>query len=148
MSSKKGYKDRDLEATTSESKIVLEHSSFSGPLPPPSILMAYKQIDENAVGIIFEAFQRQMNHRLEIERGKLKNERLGLIFAFVVAIVGLIVTGYLGYVGASWTAAVLGVIDIGSLVYAFIYGSKVKREERKMEMELLARQASSQSKQT
>lgn len=109
--------------------VALVSRQFTGPIPPPDILRSYEEIVPGSAKIIFSVFQKQAEHRMAIEKGKLANERLGLKFAFWIAITGLLVAAFLGYVGAEWAASILGALDLATLVYAFIKGSKMKQQK-------------------
>ena len=54
----------------------------------------------------------------------------GLYSGLAVAIVGLLVAAFLGYVGQQVAAAIIGSIDLVALVSVFIYGTVNRRTER------------------
>src|SRR4051812_24986466 len=45
-----------------------ELSVHTGPLPPPEVLARYEQIMPGAVELLFRNFERQSQHRMEIEK--------------------------------------------------------------------------------
>ena len=54
---------------------------------------------------------------------------MGQIAAFIIAIVGLVVCGYMAVHGAQTVAGILATSLIGSLVYAFINGRQAQRKD-------------------
>ncbi|MDP2665452.1 MAG: DUF2335 domain-containing protein, partial [bacterium] len=98
---------------------------FSGPLPPPEILARYNEIVPGAANRIIEKFERQTEHRIEMEGIVIKSgtqkESLGLIFGFIIAmttIVGGIVAAVLGkpFLGGG-----LSFTGLAILVGAFLF---------------------------
>lgn len=72
---------------------VKEASSFSGPLPPPSILSGYNDVIENGAERLMKMAEKQSTHRIDREkhvvREELKQSKTGQIFGFVLVIVGM-----------------------------------------------------------
>jgi len=75
---------------------------YSGPLPHPNVLKAYKEIYPDSVKIIFEEYQKETNHRREMEnkeaeinkefvKESLKAEQRGYTYGLIIGIVALIV---------------------------------------------------------
>ncbi|MFB3919234.1 MAG: DUF2335 domain-containing protein [Candidatus Velamenicoccus archaeovorus] len=67
--------------------------SFSGPIPPPQILSQYEQILPGAAGRILGMAEKQSNHRQNMEKRIIYSETfqgtLGMVFAFVIALVAI-----------------------------------------------------------
>jgi uncharacterized membrane protein len=107
---------------------------YSGPLPHPEILKRYNEILPDAAAKILSMVERQELHRHELENmvinSDCKNARLGLHYGLIIgmtAVVGGIVCTLLGHeIGGS----IIGGIGLAGLVSVFVYGSKLKREER------------------
>lgn len=115
--------------------VVLErHEIYSGPLPPAEDLAKYNDAFQNGAERIFQLAERQADHRMEIEKVAVKsganNSNKGLNFGLTVALVGLVVAGFLGYVNQGAAAAIIGSIDLVALVSVFIYGTVSRRTER------------------
>lgn len=107
-----------------------------GPLPSPKVLKEYGEIDENFPKVIVDSFERQNNHRIAIERkmidSDIKNEKLGMIFAFILALTGLLgglILSYFGKIGAGITAF-LG--SLASLVGIFIFAKYQQSQELRL----------------
>lgn len=116
--------------------------SFSGPLPPPTVLEKYDQILPGAAERIIKMAERQSEHRRGMEAKNLNsdiiNSKLGLAFGFIIAMTGII-SGAIVIVKSS-EVVVGGVISFSSLaalVGVFIYGSRERKLERKERREEL-----------
>ena len=127
--------------------LVEEH--WSGPLPPPMALQMYDDVLPGAAERILKMTENQQQHRLEQERALVAQEqytletarithaaesgrsKLGLIFAFIIALVGigasvgLVVAGQGGF-GAGFLFA-----SLATLAGAFIYTDQARRAERR-----------------
>lgn len=71
---------------------------------------------------------------MELEKiainGDVKRSDKGLYCGLSVAIIGLLVAAFIGYIGQTVTAAIIGSIDMVGLVSVFIYGTISRRGER------------------
>ena len=70
-------------------QLVQQETSFwSGPLPSPEAIEAFEKTYPGSAKIIFEVFQNQSNHRIDIEKlvlqKSLRNEFLGMVLAFIL----------------------------------------------------------------
>lgn len=108
----------------------------SGPLPSPEILERYDKIMPGLADRIVKQAENQSEHRMILEKKVIQsdvlNSRLGLIFAFIIGMTGIISGIY--FVSAGLSAA--GYIFTGgsfvSLVSVFIYGTRSRRKEREI----------------
>lgn len=109
----------------------VELTHYSGPLPPPEALEHYERIHPGLAGIIIDRAQREMQHRHNLESGKMSAQagkenrdintvRFGQVFGFIIALAGLAAAGYTASVGAEWTASIIGGGTLTSLVVAFL----------------------------
>jgi uncharacterized membrane protein len=109
-------------------------SSFSGPLPPPDILQKYKDIQPDFPERILKLTEQEAVHRREITRKALRLEAietfLGQLFGLVVALAAFSVTAYLGSIGHSVAASIIGSGAIVALVTAFIKGRNGAKNEK------------------
>ena len=115
-------------------------STFSGPLPPPEILIRYNEAVPDAAERILAMAEKQSAHRISLEDRALTADigrsNWGLIAGFAVAVVfgigsfACILSGY------SVEGLGLGGMTIVSLVGTFVYGNESKksylRERAKM----------------
>ncbi len=67
----------------------------------------------------------------ETSKAEIRETLLGQIFAFLIALGALTVSGILGYVGESMASSVIGGTTIVGLVTAFIQGRKESSDSRK-----------------
>ncbi len=108
-------------------------SSFSGPLPPPSILSEYNDIIINGAERIMKMAENQSSHRIELEKHAIKEElrqsKNGQYFGFILAILGMIIALFLAYLGHEIVAGIFGTTTIVGLVTVFVIGKKRQDKE-------------------
>lgn len=111
-----------------------ELSSFSGPLPPPEILRKFDEVVPGAAERIIKMAEMQFAHRTELEKKVITSDiaqsKRGQILGFGIAIVGLVVAGWISIYGNEWAGGIIGVGTLASLVGVFMYGSQVRSQER------------------
>lgn len=99
---------------------------YAGPLPHPQTLADYEKVYSGTAKIIVEAFQKQVDHRINMESGELKQSYVGQFFAFVVALVLLAVAVLAIINGYSAVATTICSVTLVSVIYAFVSKKKVK----------------------
>src|ERR1700680_2944887 len=109
--------------------------TFSGPLPPPSMLAQYNTVVTNGAERIMSMAEKQQAHRLDIEHrvvhGNSFDQRLGLILGFIV-MMSVVATGvWCIYIGKDTAGLTALITSVGGPVVAFIYGRKKQSDERK-----------------
>ncbi len=107
---------------------------YSGPIPSAEELQKYKEVYPEAPKIIMEVFQKQTDHRINIENIVIKSNTrratLATMFAFILGLAmisgaiylmskGMYVPGY----------STLGTAIL-TLAGSFLYGTKNNRQER------------------
>lgn len=111
-----------------------EERSFSGPLPHPEILRQFEQVVPGAAERIIKMAEDQSSHRRDLEKkvidSDIERSKWGQILGFVLALVGLSVSGVVAVIGNPWAGTVIGVGTIASLVSVFMYGTNSRRQER------------------
>ena len=119
---------------------------FSGPLPPPEILVKYNEAISNGAERIMAMAEKQQDHRMYLEGFVItrdsKRADLGLILGFFLA---LLVSGsgaWLIYLGKDITGFGLIFIQLATLVGVFIQTQKVRKEEREARSKALTEQTS------
>ena len=109
-------------------KSTIIHEEFSGPIPPPQALEKYEQVCPGAADRIIKMAESQAEHRQKIERTAANSEsysrQAGLIFAFVLALTGIILAGYLAIQGQIIGVGIIGAVGLVPLVSKFIYRPK------------------------
>ncbi|MFO0016390.1 MAG: DUF2335 domain-containing protein [Synechococcaceae cyanobacterium] len=106
--------------------------SFMGPIPPPGILAGYNNVIPNGADRVIKMAEQEQAHRHNIETtivGKESFEkRVGLVFAFILALSVLGVSSYLLiFTEKSGYGLTVFIIELGGLVWAFL-GAKEKRQ--------------------
>jgi uncharacterized membrane protein len=137
----------------SERQLVAMQAEFRGPLPPPDMLQRYEQVHPGTAERVLQQFERETQHRhaieqkivdaqLEAQRAEIPAFRLGQVFAFIIAVVGLVSAAYCvsraPSAGHAWAGAGIAGISLATLAGVFIYGRKSKPaaeepEERQQE---------------
>lgn len=109
-------------------------TQFSGPLPPPEVLARYDQIVPGSARRILTMAEKQAGHRQAIEKtvihSDVVNSRVGLVFGLVSGLGGLVAATIISLYGNPTTGGVIGFTTIASMVAAFVYGSRLRKEER------------------
>ena len=110
---------------------------YSGPLPPPEELQKYDKIVEGGAERIFNQFEKQTAHRHEIEKliatAGIKNEKIGLILGFILALLALGFAIILVLMGKETLALISFLIEFLGIVAIFVYDrhySKKKIDRR------------------
>lgn len=123
----------------SNKKIVTKSASMvahysSSPFPPAAELEHYESIYPGFSEKLMERYIKQSDHRMSLESkvvdSGIRNSARGQIFAFVLAMVTIIIGASLIFFNkdAVGIAAILGAL--ATLVGIFIYGNKSKKDER------------------
>ncbi len=117
----------------------LIQTKFSaGPIPTPEVLGRYETILPGLADRIMKQAESQTAHRIDIEKRVIKsdirNSLLGIIFAFIIGLVGIVGGLYLTSLGMAATGLTVSGVSLVSLVSAFIYGTNSRRKERQKKM--------------
>lgn len=121
---------------------ILTLAAFSGPLPPPEILVKYNDAAPNGAERIIAMAERQAGHRMALESrvvdADIKRANWGLAAGFVVALAGLLVAYLLIDRGNAVAGMAFGTIDLVGLVAVFIYGTLSRRSERQQRAKMMS----------
>jgi len=102
---------------------------YSGPLPPPEIMAAYKDIDPTFPERMFALAEKQSDHRMTLETSKLTNdgtnERLGLLVGPVLVLGALVCGTIIILSGKSWFG--FGIVLVAAVGLAAVYRADLKR---------------------
>ncbi len=127
--------EQQSDDTPGRRKLTAIRTEWSGPLPPPQILQRYEEIVPGAADRILKMTEKQMNHRIDLEKtvikGDSKRSYLGLIAGFIVAISAIGGAIYLAANGHGLAGGVIGGSATVGLASVFVYGSNARRAERK-----------------
>lgn len=107
--------------------------TYSGAVPPPEMLREFDKIIPNGADRFMKMAEEQSEHRRKIEQkiveSNVKNENLGLVFAFSISIIGLISAAVLAYKGNNVGAGVFAIPALGGLVNSFLNLSRGKMDK-------------------
>ena len=111
--------------------ILVQQESWSGPLPPPDVLLEYNFV-ENGAERIFRMAERQSEHRMRMEDKALDSDNSiltrGQWFGLIVVLAVLGLAGYMAYLGATAAAAAVVAIDVVGLAAVFVYSRLSRRD--------------------
>ncbi len=131
----KNLQDKNLQTGDNHGLILEQSGFFSGPLPPPEILKKFDEVVPGSAERLIKMAEGQFVHRTELERKVIDSDitrsKWGQILGFVIAIAGLVASGVVSIYGKEWAGGMIGLGTLASLVGVFMYGSKVRSEERK-----------------
>lgn len=105
-----------------------------GPIPPAAELARYESIEKGMASRIVALAERQSKHRQKMEevlvRASSRDSFLGILCGLAFGLSGLILTGFCVYVGHGIAGTLVGGGTIGSIVFAFIYGTRWNRRSQ------------------
>ena len=115
-------------------KVSVVEKHHSGPLPDSDTIIAYDSVIPNGADRIMIMAEKQQDHRIAMENKvvghQLGESRLGQIFGFVLCMISLGCSTYLGYSGHEAIGAVMGGTTIIGLATIFVLGKKPKNENK------------------
>ncbi len=116
--------------------------TFSGPLPPPDLLMGYNKIFPGCAERIVAMAESVSNHRQELEQAVVKanieSERRGQERAFWLSVLVIVIGGLLIWNDKSVSGLGLIIGDLVALAGVFVYGRYQARKEREEQREKLS----------
>lgn len=121
----------DQQAKVVKAMIAVSRT-WRGPMPPPDVLKKYNDCAPNGADRILQMTEKRSDHNMRMEdkaiSGELQQSKLGQIFAFIIAMSFLIVSGLLIYLGHEVAGSILGTIDLVALVTAFLVGRQQQKK--------------------
>ncbi len=138
-----------------EGVLVEASTSWQGPLPPPDILDGYNKAipardnlppgGDRILEVVEKRSQHQIDHEkaaLELERLTLEaadraieaengRSRLGLVFGFIIALVGIVTGAGLAAFGKSGVGLFFGLGSLVGLAGVFVYGTHSRRTRQR-----------------
>jgi uncharacterized membrane protein len=112
--------------------VAISMKSHSGPLPDPETLNRYNEIIPNGADRIMIGFEKQLDHRIDIEnhaiKGQVRQSDRGQLFAFIIAIAVLLASFWLINQGHDTAGTILGSVDLVALVTVFITGKAQQKK--------------------
>ncbi len=108
---------------------ILEASMYSGPIPPPVFFAEYEKALPGLADRVMKMSETQTAHRIDLESRVVKTDNirsiLGLLFAFLIVIAGMVIGGYLVYKDKAVAGFAAMFAPLAVVVGSFIY-QKVK----------------------
>lgn len=113
--------------------IALRSEHYEGPLPPSHMLREYEEILPGSADRIIRMAERQAEHRQGIEKTviacKSRSETLGVVFAGLIGLSAIAGGVFLIAIGRGVEGLVAIITAMGSLVGAFVYGTRSEKKE-------------------
>ncbi|MGK7958482.1 MAG: DUF2335 domain-containing protein [Crocosphaera sp.] len=114
-------------------------TTFVGPIPPPEIIAEYETILPGSADRILSMTEKQVEHRMKLESKIVTTDGirsyLGLGAGFIIAIVGLSGSIYLGINGKNWASGIMSAGTLTGLVTVFVTGEKRRNLETEEDKE-------------
>lgn len=112
---------------------VVRIEATNGPLPPPSMLAGYEEVLSGAADRIVLMAESQQTHRHAIERmvisSNIANERLGTIVGGLLAVLGILGSFALLFLGKSIEGFAAVLLELVSLAAVFINSQHTGKDE-------------------
>jgi uncharacterized membrane protein len=106
---------------------------FSGPLPPPELLIRYNDAVPNGAERIMAMAENQSQHRQILEKDVIAAgilaQKVGSILGFVICIAALASGTFLIFVGRSAAGLVPIIGALGGLVAVFVLGKQQQQND-------------------
>ena len=122
-------RDALVERAIEVRQVQLEQYSYSGPIPHPELLRRFDEVIPNGADRIMTMSENQSAHRQEIEKAVVKaNNRdslLGIIFAGLIGLFGLIIGGFLILKGKEISGGLFAGGTLASLVGLYLKGTSI-----------------------
>lgn len=119
--------------------------SYSGPLPPPGVLKGFEQVLPGAAERIFVMAEKQLDHRIDIEKAAvesgIRNSAAGIKAAVVIEAMLVAGSCYLAHLGLGAEALKVMGGSVVMLAGAFGVGTWSRRTERIRKQKRLDTQA-------
>lgn len=114
--------------------VYAERKISMGPLPSADELAKYEAIKPGITDIFINTYQKQANHRMDIESRVVNhnnaNATRGQIFAFAIVLVAIVCGCVLIIYNKDAAGLSTIIIALASLVGVFVYGRSQERKER------------------
>lgn len=127
----KDFSDEQLKAVATSALVEVREeffSSFSGPLPPPTILKQYEEIILGAANRILVMAEENANDRRRINQqiidADIGSSSKGQTLGFILSVLFIIAAVICSFVDQPIPASFLGVGGFSSIVSIFVLGKK------------------------
>jgi uncharacterized membrane protein len=114
-------------------QITASAAHFSGPIPPPEILIRYNEASPGAADRIIAMAENQSQHRQELEKKVIetncRTQKTGPMFGFVICMTAILGGIYLIHDGKSGQGLAAIIAALTSLAVVFVVGKKKQERE-------------------
>lgn len=107
----------------------LQISQFKGPLPDPNSLKKYNDISPEIVNVILDMAKTEQNRLVDCDKNNYKYAHDGLIFAFIIALLGIGGSIYLFSIGRTGEGATTFLTTTCEIILSFIYVHMTNKKE-------------------
>jgi uncharacterized membrane protein len=118
-------------------------ASYTGPIPPPGMLVKYNEAVPGAADRILVMAERQSVHREAIESkvvdAGIKSQARGSWFGFIVSMTAVVGGIYLIKLGKSSEGLTAIIGSLAALAGVFVYGKRKESKELKEKSDALAK---------
>ena len=115
-------------------EVVATATSWQAPLPPPVALQQYDDVLPGSPERIFQMYEKQAEHRMRMESavvlGDARRSDIGLVFAFILALLIIVLAFYVTIWIHPWVGASIIGTGVAGLAGVFVYGTNSRRRER------------------
>jgi len=122
----------NLKSNSKHSVAQIQHTSFSGPMPHPSVLEGYENLVPGAAERILVMAEADANHQREIELLALRaaegEVKRGQLFGLTIGVTALGAAMMALYMGSPAVAGIIGGTTVVGLVSVFIVGRLSKTQ--------------------
>ena len=129
------------EAEKARTILAMQSHEYSGPIPPPELLIAFEQVLPGLAERIVKSSEVEAEHRRFIQRTtlleeiKLRNRpyderRLGQILGFSIGVIAIVAGVIASYLGHPITGGFVGTGGVLGLVTAFLFSKSTKPKEK------------------
>lgn len=131
----------NAEVVMAASRVTIQQSHHSGPLPAPEHLERYESVLPGLADRIMKMAEANSAHRLRMEglvvEGNVRAQSRGQMFAFAIVLLGMAFSGWM--VGNGYTAAGVTLIlgEITALTVVFLGGRGKQARERQQKRQKL-----------
>ncbi len=109
--------------------MLIQQRFFSGPIPPPEMLIQYNQASPGAADRIITMAEKEQQHRHSNDtvdnKVKIRGQWMGIISLSLI----LLLAAYLAHLGHPGLAVSLAIGTVASVVGIFVLGKKIKSSE-------------------
>jgi len=136
MADKGDSKPEVVQANTlpSRERQVVETSLYSGPIPPPEFFAGYEKALPGLADRVMTMSESQSAHRITIENKVVRSDTfrstLGLVFAFLIVVIGMVLGAFLVYKDKPISGFVAMIAPLGVVVGAFIFQRKSSSQQK------------------